>query len=73
MYNCHSNTILHHNTFSGNITREAHFEKTNVTEQEMYMSYKQLQHTSKYYYRLGQCIYFPYHILPSQCTLCAKM
>ena len=36
----------------------------------MYMSYKQLQHTSKYYYRLRQCIYFPYHILPNQFTLC---
>ena len=47
MYNCHSYTILHHITFSGSITRKAHFKKiTNVTEQERYMSYKQLQHTS---------------------------
>ena len=47
MYNCHSYTILHHITFSGSSTKKAHFKKiTNVTEQEMYMSYKQLQHTS---------------------------
>ena len=39
--------MLHHITFSGSITRKAHFKKkTNVTKQEMYMSYKQLQHTS---------------------------
>ena len=72
MYNCHSNTILHHITFSGNITREAYFKKTiNVTEQEMYMSYKQLQHASKYYYRLRQCIYFliTYYQVNAHCVV----
>ena len=49
MHNYRSNTILHRITFSGNITRMAHFKKTtNATEQEMYMSYKQLQHVSRY-------------------------